>query len=290
MSTSGGRPRVAAGSRIPYQSGVSAAHARINANLPIDPEYQRAGITTRDLAHPQSYTGPTVLAADISKMPPGANPRAYWADPANPRAAMAMRPGGKFTSYEGPVKIDRSGRPKNPWGKTGVTGRGVLGKWGANQAADAIVTRVNAKGQLELATIVRARGGEIALPGGMVDRGERQSSTVAREFGEEVSAKLNFSRAPTVYKGYVADPRNTDNAWMETDAFHLHLSPSQGARVALQGRDDAQSASWRVVNSDLLNSLYANHGTLVRNALDNWAQRSGYHVSADGTVTRSHKR
>lgn len=33
------------------------------------------------------------------------------------------------------------GRPLNPLGRTGVKGRGVLGRWGPNHAADPIVTR-----------------------------------------------------------------------------------------------------------------------------------------------------
>ena len=35
------------------------------------------------------------------------------------------------------------GKPRNPRGRTGMTGRGTLGKWGPNQAADPIVTRWN---------------------------------------------------------------------------------------------------------------------------------------------------
>jgi len=31
--------------------------------------------------------------------------------------------------------------PQNPCGRTGITGRGQLGKWGVNHAADPIVTR-----------------------------------------------------------------------------------------------------------------------------------------------------
>ena len=34
-----------------------------------------------------------------------------------------------------------NGRPRNPVGRTGITGRGQLGKWGPNHAADPIVTR-----------------------------------------------------------------------------------------------------------------------------------------------------
>lgn len=34
-----------------------------------------------------------------------------------------------------------NGRPLNPQGRTGLKGRGILGKWGPNHAADPIVTR-----------------------------------------------------------------------------------------------------------------------------------------------------
>lgn len=35
----------------------------------------------------------------------------------------------------------KDNRPLNPKGRTGLKGRGVLGKWGPNHAADPIVTR-----------------------------------------------------------------------------------------------------------------------------------------------------
>ena len=31
-----------------------------------------------------------------------------------------------------------------------------------------------------------------------------------------------FDSGKEVYRGYVDDPRNTDNAWTETTAFHFH--------------------------------------------------------------------
>lgn len=33
------------------------------------------------------------------------------------------------------------GYPLNPIGRTGIVGRGVLGRWGPNHAADPVVTR-----------------------------------------------------------------------------------------------------------------------------------------------------
>ena len=72
------------------------------------------------------------------------------------------------------------GKPRNPRGRTGMTGRGMLGKWGPNQAADAIVTRWNPdspqnRDELQVAAIKRQDTGEWALPGGFVDDGESVS-------------------------------------------------------------------------------------------------------------------
>lgn len=43
-------------------------------------------------------------------------------------------------SYNGPYQIV-NGFPLNPLGRTGICGRGVLGRWGPNHAADPIISR-----------------------------------------------------------------------------------------------------------------------------------------------------
>lgn len=43
-------------------------------------------------------------------------------------------------SFHGEYKI-KNGLPQNPIGRTGLCGRGLLGRWGPNHAADPIVTR-----------------------------------------------------------------------------------------------------------------------------------------------------
>merc|ERR1719335_375105 len=125
----------------------------------------------------------------------------------------------------------------NPVGRTGLGGRGLLGKWGANHAADPIVTRFHPEtGKLQVVAIKRKDTGQWAIPGGMVDPGESVSVTVKREFTEEAGALSDpaeqadflkhtealFASGKQSYRGYVDDPRNTDNAWMETTAFHFH--------------------------------------------------------------------
>ena len=61
----------------------------------------------------------------------------------------------------------------------------------------------------------------------MVDPGEGISETVKREFQEEAGRssidesviRRLFSNGVKLYESYVDDPRNTDNAWMETIAM-----------------------------------------------------------------------
>ena len=74
-----------------------------------------------------------------------------------------------------------------------MTGRGTLGKWGPNQAADPIVTRWNPEvpRQLQMVAIKRNDTGAWAIPGGMVDEGEKVSVTLKREFTEEAGSHLD---------------------------------------------------------------------------------------------------
>jgi len=159
---------------------------------------------------------------------------------------------------------------------------------GANHAADPIVTRFDpASGRLQVAAIIRSDNGVIALPGGMVDAGEIVSATVRREFAEEVlnlpseAQRAEATRlldqlfagegegggGKVVYRGYVDDPRNTDNAWMETTAFHFHATGA-AARLQLNAGGDAARAFWLPVSpsSKEYASMLADHRAWVDQA------------------------
>lgn len=82
-------------------------------------------------------------------------------------------------------------------------------------------------GDLEVVVIQRGDTGQWAFSGGMVDPGEKPEDTLKREFEEEtlavvrqedkekakaVKERVFAGPGELVYKGYIDDPRNTDNA------------------------------------------------------------------------------
>jgi ADP-ribose pyrophosphatase len=214
---------------------------------------------------PVEYTAGCVLAAPV------------WADPNN-----ALEIAGDFnnvgkkdrTSFEGKYNLEpETSRPINPKGRTGMTGRGLLGRYGPNHAADPIVTRFarDSAGNIlhndgnpiiECVLIKRADNGEWAIPGGMVEAGNTVSLTLKKEFGEEAMGsieateekraeikasvhKLFASGGNRIYSGYVDDPRNTDNAWMETVAVNFHDADGTSfATIPLHAGDDAVGVKW----------------------------------------------
>ena len=66
-----------------------------------------------------------------------------------------------------------------------------------------------------------------------------------------------------MYEGYVDDPRNTDNAWMETVAYNFHDDTGDACtRIKLQAGDDAGAVSWKEISKEL--ELHASHSDFVK--------------------------
>lgn len=128
-------------------------------------------------------------------------------------------------------------RPLNPMGRTGLSGRGTLGHWGANPAVDALLIRQNPETAVPEIFLIWRRADQMhALPGGMQE-GDELTTALKKEVREEVGpaiAELLPEKSKSiVYRGYVDDPRNTDNAWMETTAFALFFDQDQAKKCRL---------------------------------------------------------
>lgn len=66
-----------------------------------------------------------------------------------------------------------------------------------------------------------------------------------------------------VYKGYMDDPRNTDNAWMETEAVNYHDETGEIMdHLPLKAGDDAKDMKWVDISEKL--KLYASHSQLIQ--------------------------
>uniref|UniRef100_A0A6B2FYI7 ADP-ribose pyrophosphatase, mitochondrial (Trinotate prediction) n=1 Tax=Myxobolus squamalis TaxID=59785 RepID=A0A6B2FYI7_MYXSQ len=91
-----------------------------------------------------------------------------------------------------------NGIPRNPKCRTGIKGRGLLGKWGPNHAVDILISRLNSRRRVEFLCIIRKDTGKGAFPGGMVDNGETKVQAMIREAAEEV---LNLKNSDELSRG-----------------------------------------------------------------------------------------
>ena len=273
-----------------YPARLSVADSHVHWSVPV-PDYS-----------PPFYTHPTVYEHSRTVIEGG------WADPEEVvalRAEIAQRP-----TSEGSIRFDPdTGAPLNPRGRTGLRGRGLLGKWGPNHAADSIVTRFHPTGgHLQMVAVERRDTGLWAIPGGMVAAGETVAQAVRRDFESEASRVEDerlldetsfqethhlldelFAQGSPVYCGYVDDPRNTDNAWLETTAFHFHCSLELGALLPLGAGEDSTRVTWLDVNplsEPRYANLYASHRDWVDKIADSFGKRRSERQAPEGYPAR----
>lgn len=188
-------------------------------------------------------------------------------------------------------------RPINPRGRTGMRGRGLLSRWGPNHSVDPVISRwardgegevikIDGKNVLEFVAVLRKDTKEWAIPGGRIKPGEKLVGALQREFTEEALGTLGldkeeqdriarmataeFGQGITIFRGYVDDPRNTDNAWMETVAVNYHDNTGDSfAKFPLAiGRVESNKSSatkWIAVDEN--KDFFANHEWIIEKTL-----------------------
>ncbi|CAF2382653.1 unnamed protein product [Rotaria sp. Silwood2] len=152
--------------------------------------------------------------------------------------------------------------PLNPMGRTGARGRGALIRWGPNKSIMAVITRwkrhlgeiaiIDGQRILEALVFKHKLTSNWKLPGGKILGVESPYSAICRSFNklafQDYDSKQNlsvqekdmieyfqsFSRSSfstavrdgftsyMVYRGYIDDLRNTDNAWTEAEVWNFH--------------------------------------------------------------------
>ncbi|XP_048236497.1 transient receptor potential cation channel subfamily M member-like 2 isoform X3 [Haliotis rufescens] len=182
-----------------------------------------------------------------------------WADPDLMSLSVAQRNILTFNSFDKKFRVDRTshlgkydvvdGLPINPRGRTGITGRGSLGRWGPNHAGDPVVTRwkldeignkmlMDGKPLLQFVVVQRSDNKQWALPGAICEPQLRVWDILKTDFTaeamdslmgepeerEKILVKLEelSKLGEEVYRDYADDSRNTDNAWLETRVVNYH--------------------------------------------------------------------
>lgn len=222
-----------------------------------------------------------------------------WADVQNPSPSLL----GKRKTFVGECRQDavcirdtscaydaKRQRYLFPGGRTGITGRGLLGRFGPNHAADPIVTRMR-DGKLQVILIVRNDGsGLLAFPGGMVEVGATHTETLKAEFTQEaclpggaVDRLFSQYEKRTVYRGPVDDWRTTDEAWIETVAVHFHAPDDIASSLDLEvtDKDEVIKVGWYDAAA-VVDSMYASHGAWLRKVLLYMEEEELFRTRASG--------
>ncbi|VFV24182.1 transient receptor potential cation [Lynx pardinus] len=202
--------------------------------------------------------------------------------------ALEPLSGISYNAVDGPIDrrsfhgvyVVQDGLPLNPMGRTGLRGRGSLGCFGPNHTLQPVITRwrrnqdgaicrKSIKKMLEVLVVKHSLSEHWALPGGSREPGEilprKLKQVLRREFWSSFQNLL--TQGTEVYRGYVDDPRNTDNAWIETVAISIHFSDQSDMDLKrlnshLHACDPGMSVRWQVVDRRI--PLYANHKTILQ--------------------------
>ncbi|XP_073087357.1 transient receptor potential cation channel subfamily M member 2 isoform X10 [Manis javanica] len=170
--------------------------------------------------------------------------------------------------------------PLNPMGRTGLRGRGHLCCFGPNHTLQPVVTRwrrnqdgaicrKRVKKMLEVLVVKQALSEHWALPGGSQEPGETLPRTLKQVLGRECWPCFRnlLAQGMEVYKGYVDDPRNTDNAWIETVAISIHFPNQSDVELKrlnchLHACDPETAIRWQAVDKCI--PLHPSHKAILQ--------------------------
>ncbi len=164
------------------------------------------------------------------------------------------------------LKRDDLGRLLNPKGRTGIEGRGLLGRWGANQYVFSIFIQQKAD-QLAILLCSRKDSDILSIPGGFVKPEESLDAANDRIFNQKIGFKPEINESHMVYSDYIYDYRQTDHAWVEANVL-LYYNTLQHGTEQLSAGGNYEKISWNFISSELVNNLNSTQATLVRKSIE----------------------
>ena len=210
-----------------------------------------------------------VLAADATSQ------GGSWADPED-----VSKLGDSLT--ERAKAHDDSGRPLNPRGRTGIAGRGLLGRWGPNEAIAALVTRENIdSGGTDVLLGRKVGQHSLSVPKGFRLAGEEMDSALLRVLEEDSGWRPSSVGGEVVLKGYSYDPRQTDHAWVKLEARHIQVDGPDAPALFRPGQQ-FEDMAWVPMNEESLGKLVPAHAPILQAAMAKLGDRTAT-LSAQGS-------
>ncbi len=204
---------------------------------------------------PPYFVAPEVLAQDCTQVDGG------WADPEDV-SAMDLSAIADTSRWK-----DDQGRPRNPRGRTGIAGRGLLGRWGPNYAVTAIIARrTEPEAPLEILLARRDIDGDPELPAAFFAADHDEYDALAAMLETEVNWSDDVGDAEEVFDGEVYDARQTDHAWVHSKAMLIYRE-ADGAPDGLSPGDAFEQLLWQPLDAPTVNSLPSAQAAQIREAV-----------------------
>ncbi|CAG2164303.1 unnamed protein product [Oppiella nova] len=189
-------------------------------------------------------------------------------------------------------KLD-NGIPVNPFGRTGLRGKGALLRWGPNHYVMLVITRIKDNELEVLAEKLHGVFNKVALPVCFIGRemtytgletlfrtadsehkNWKESEKMVNWFQSfrqqntnkdpKSDTKNDIFKCERLMKGYFDDPLNTDQAWKEMELWHIHYttaSPAFNDHI-LDGLE------WREVSESFFSLLSISQSNVIQEIVD----------------------
>lgn len=210
----------------------------------------------------------------------------YWPEEQQIEAISKLPTEELFYSLQEPA-VDGEGKPLNPNGATGKTGRGEFSRFGANVRAVPVILKRNPETQeLQLLT----KGGE--LPDGEVELGQATPNWLLTSLfpaqGENPRAAFRardqfaarVEQSDNLFSGGVEHPENRDNAWWEAHSQTVEMDPNFEL-------PQESGLEWKTVSASLLESQDPWSRSLIARSVESYQENTNFRVATDGTVGRT---
>ncbi|KAL1232067.1 ADP-ribose pyrophosphatase, mitochondrial [Trichinella pseudospiralis] len=207
---------------------------------------------------PVAYTAecPKDATCDPDIEDPNFHPRFNDYDGKVDRRRLKKQMNGKHKSY------DMNGKyPLNPNGRTGVTGRGALLRYGPNYLVQVLISR--GQSVREYIVIEPENADDLVnFPEDFVDSTEfafippKLYDLLLKELTKSYDPRhakhlleKTFKNKVELYRGFVADNRNTDNAWIEALIIEYNDPKYKGiGKMKLNPETNSMHLKWQILD------------------------------------------